>query len=180
MGNKTPNMSIFKPASGEELYGPNFNSGMDNIDAHDHSGGPNNGVQIGTNGIQDGAITPDKLSQQIFQQASVETIDATPTEIVSIDVAESSAVTVEGRFVTLRDDATESGGGNFVGTFHRTTGGSVTIVGVPIVQINFDTVVPINFQMVADTINEAVSLRCLGEAGKTFNWKTVYNVLSQP
>lgn len=180
MGTKTPNMSIYKPSSGEDLYNPAYQLGMDNIDAHDHSGAPNHGVPIGTDGIQDGAITPEKLSEQILQQASVTTTNATPTEIVSIPIAESSAVTITGRFISLRNDATECVGGQFFGVFHRATGGSVQLVPVNIIDSNDDSSGTPSISLVADTINEAVSIRCTGEVGKTFNWKAVYNVLSQP
>lgn len=180
MGTTTPNMSIYKPISGEELYNPSYQVGMDNIDSHDHSGAPNNGVQIGTSGIQDGAITPEKLSEQILQQATVITTNATATEIVSIPVAESSAVTITGRYITLRDDATECAGGQFMGVFHRPTGGSVTLVPSTLTDSNDDSTGTPTLTLNADVINEAVSIKCTGEAGKIFNWKLVYNVLAQP
>jgi len=180
MGTTTPNMSIYKPSSGEDLYNDSYKIGMDNIDAHDHSGAPNNGVQIGTNGIQDGAITPEKLSQDIFRENTIQTTDATPTEIASIDVDESSSVTIEGRFVGLRDDATEAVGGNFMATFYRPTGSDVAYVGVPMVNINYIAASSLNFQVVPDVPNEAISLRCVGEAAKVFDWKVVFSVLSQP
>lgn len=180
MGNRTPNMSIYVPTSGEDLYGRSFQAGLLNIDAHDHSGAPDNGVQIGTDGIQDGAITPEKLSQQIIVEATVQTTGNTPTQIAAISVPESSAVTITGRLVCLRDTATESAGGIFSGTFHRATGGSVTQVGFNIVDMNDDSSGTPSFDLVADTGNEAVSLQCTGEAAKTFNWKVAYNVITWP
>jgi hypothetical protein len=180
MGTKTPNMSIYKPSSGQELYNASYQAGMDNIDTHDHSGAPNNGVQIGTSGIQDGAITPEKLSEQILQQATVTTTNATPTEIVSIPVDESSAVTITGRYITLRSDATECAGGQFMGVFHRPTGGSVTLVPATLTDANDNSSGTPALTLVADVPNEAVSIRCTGEAAKTFDWKVVYNVLAQP
>lgn len=179
MGTRTPNMSIFQPASGEEVYGAAFNAGLQNIDQHDHSGAPDNGVPIGTDGIQDGAITPEKLSQQILQQVTAQTTSATPVEATSIPIAESSASTISGRFVALRDDATESAGGDFIALFHRTTGGSVSLVGLSINLYDDSTGTP-SVDLVADTINEACSLQCVGEAAKVFNWVIVYNVISQP
>lgn len=180
MGTKTPNMSIYKPANGEDLYNPSYQLGMDNIDAHDHSGAPDNGVQIGTNGIQDGAITPAKLSDQILQQATATTTSATPTEIVSIPIDESSAMTITGRYIALRSDATECAGGQFFGVFHRATGGVVTLVPVTLTDSNDDSSGTPSISLFADVPNEAVSIRCTGEAAKTFVWKLVYNVLSQP
>ncbi len=137
-------------------------------------------MQIGTNGIQDGAITPAKLSQQIIVEATVQTTNATPTQIAGVPVAESSAVTITGRIVALRDDATECLGGDFMGVFHRPTGGSVAIVGTNQVTLNDDSAGTPTFDLVADVGNESVSLQCTGEVGKTFNWKVAYNIISWP
>lgn len=182
MGTRTPNMSIYIPATGEEVYSSAFAAGMDNIDSHDHSGAPYNGVQIGTNGIQDGAITPEKLSQQVLNSIEATTVNNTPLEAVSIPVDESSAVTISGRFVALGNSATESVGGDFMGVFHRPTGSSVAQVGVNIINRNTDAVgsPPPTIQLVADTMNEAISVRVVGESGKTFDWLLVYNVISRP
>ncbi len=180
MGTRTPNMSIYVPATGEEVYSSAFAAGMDNIDSHDHSGAPNNGVQIGTNGIQDGAITPEKLSQQVLNSITATTVNNTPLEAVSIPVAESSAVTISGRFIALRSTATESAGGDFLGVFHRPTGGSVAQVGANYINRNDDSSGTPDIQLVADTGNEAISVRVVGENTKTFNWLLVYNVIQLP
>jgi len=180
MGTRTPNMSIYTPSNGEDLYGRAFAQGLLNIDAHNHSGAPDNGVQIGTDGIQDGAITPKKLSNQIIVEATVQTTNATPTQIAAVAVAESSAVTITGRVIALRNDATESCGGDFMCVFHRPTGGSVTQVGVVYVNFNEDSSGAPSFNVVADVGNEAASLQVTGEGGKTFNWKVAYNILSWP
>lgn len=180
MGKRTPNMSIYKPSSGETVYDPAFSNGLDNIDNHDHSGAPNKGVQIGTAGIQDGSITPDKLSEEILAEATVQTVDATATIIKSIAVAESQAITISGRLVALRSTATEAVGGEFIGTFHRPTGGSVQTVGLPFVSINDNSSGSPYFQFNLDTGDNEVDLECVGESGKTINWHIVYNVVAQP
>jgi len=180
MGTRTPNMSIYKPAPGEQVYDPAFAAGLNNIDSHDHSGGNTEGVQIDTDGIKDGSITPEKLSVEILSESTVQTTDATPKEIVSLAVAESKAITISGRFVALRDSATEAIGGDFWGTFHRPTGSSVQIVGVPFISLVENSSGSPYFQLVADTANEAISIRCVGEAAKTIDWHIVYNAVAQP
>lgn len=180
MGTRTPNMSIYKPANGETVYDPSFSSGLDNIDGHDHSGAPNKGVQIGSSGIQDGAITPAKLSQEILAEATVQTTNATPTEVTSVAVAESQTVTVSGRFVALKDDTTEATGGDFLGTFYRPTGGNVTQVGFNQIRIEDNSTGSPYFQLVADTGAQAVSIRAVGETSKTIDWHIVYNAVLQP
>ena len=180
MGQRTPNMSIYKPATAEEAYGPSFASGLDNIDGHDHTGGPNKGKRLGTDSILDGAITPEKLSNEILAEAILETTGATPAEIVSIPMAESSGIMIQGKLFALRDNTTECAWGTFEAGFRRPTAGSVTAVGANIVNIVDDSSGAPNFQLVADTTNEAVSLQCIGEAGKNFDWHITYNVVQQP
>jgi hypothetical protein len=179
MGNLTPNMSIFIPASGEELYGQAFAAGLMKIDSHDHSGAPDNGVPIGTDGIQDGAITPAKLSQQILQQVTATTTNGTPTQAASIPIAESSSATISGRFISLRDTATESCGGDFLALFHRTTGGSVALIGLEINLWDDSSGSP-TIDLVADTLNEAALINCIGETSKTFNWTIGFDVITVP
>ena len=67
-GDYTPNMSIYKPASSEELYGTAFASGLDKVDVHDHTGAPDKGVQIPTDGLVDGCVTPPKMSKQYIDK----------------------------------------------------------------------------------------------------------------
>lgn len=179
MGNVTPNMSIFIPSPGEVVYGASFGAGMDKVDSHDHSGAPDNGVPIGTDGIQDGAITPDKLSQQILVQVTAQSSSDTPVQAASIPIAESSSSLITGRFVALRDDSTESSQGTFSAGFHRVTGGNVSLVGLQTDMFDDSAGVP-TIDLVADTLNQAAQINCLGESGKTFNWVIAYNVLTVP
>lgn len=61
----TPNIGIYIPADGQTLYGQSFAQGMVNIDQHDHSGGPNKGLPIGSAGVADGSITYPKLNANV-------------------------------------------------------------------------------------------------------------------
>jgi hypothetical protein len=76
MGVVTPNMAIYIPSAGETNYDAPFSAGMVNIDQHDHTGGPNKGVQIGSSGIADGSVTFAKLNlpatapRQMFQSGA--------------------------------------------------------------------------------------------------------------
>lgn len=65
MGQVTPNMGIYIPAAGETNYDASFAAGMVNIDQHDHSGGPNKGVQIAGSGLADGSVTYTKLAPDV-------------------------------------------------------------------------------------------------------------------
>lgn len=180
MSKITPNMSIYKPSSGEELYNASYQIGMDHIDEHDHSGAPYNGVQIGTSGIQDKAITPDKLSEDIFLEAIVHTTDDVSTEIASVSVDEGEAVTVQGRLIARRDTALEIAGCQFFGVFFRPVGGVVTIVSGCIVDIESNFAGIVSFEMIADVGNDTVSLRCIGAIASEIDWRVNYNVVTWP
>lgn len=65
MSSVTPNIGIFLPFPGQTDFSSSFNVGMVNIDQHDHSGGPNKGVQISTSAIAPLSITYDKLNANV-------------------------------------------------------------------------------------------------------------------
>lgn len=69
MGDTTPNMSIFVPSSGEELYRSSFASGQNRIDQHRHTGAPTGGLPLISDSYTDGSITPNKLSNQVRQSS---------------------------------------------------------------------------------------------------------------
>jgi hypothetical protein len=69
MGDVTPNMSIFVPSSGEELFRSSYAAGQSNIDLHRHTGAPTGGLQLISDSLSDGSVTPDKLSLQVRQSA---------------------------------------------------------------------------------------------------------------
>lgn len=66
MGTITANIGIYIPANGEEVYGTSFAAGMQNIDLHDHSGGPNKGVPLSAASIGNGSITAVKFAGDVF------------------------------------------------------------------------------------------------------------------
>lgn len=70
MGFVTPNMGIYIPAAGETNYDASFAAGMINIDQHDHSGGPNKGVQLAASGLADGSVTFEKLNADVVDTAT--------------------------------------------------------------------------------------------------------------
>lgn len=70
MGQVTPNMSIYIPAAGETNYDQSFLSGMINVDQHDHSGPPDNGVPISGAGLADGSVTFSKLNANVADNAT--------------------------------------------------------------------------------------------------------------
>lgn len=65
MGMTTPAIGIYIPAAGETNYDQSFAQGMYNIDQHDHSGEPNKGLPIATEGLGNGSVTYPKLNVNV-------------------------------------------------------------------------------------------------------------------
>lgn len=66
MGTTTPNIGLYIPADGETNYGTAFANGMLNLDTHDHSGPPHNGVPLSSAGLAAGSVTADKLNNDVI------------------------------------------------------------------------------------------------------------------
>lgn len=66
MGTTTPNIGLYIPADGETNYGTAFANGMLNLDTHDHSGAPSNGVPLSSAGLADGSVTASKLNDNVL------------------------------------------------------------------------------------------------------------------
>lgn len=180
MGTTTANMSIYVPAQGETIYTAEFLAGMQRIDTHDHSGAPHNGVQIGTDGIEDGAITPEKLSSDIGTEVTQQTTDATATQAATVDVDEGQCITVTGRFAFIKNDFTEGGGGTFWATFRRPSAGNVTLIGSQVVNVNEDSAGSPTMTITDDTVNQTIDINCVGVAATTYDWTIFYNTVTAP
>lgn len=78
MGQFTPNIGLYIPAAGETNYTDSFASGMINLDLHDHSGGPNKGVQITSSGLGDFSVTYNKLAANVADPTTGIGVNNTP------------------------------------------------------------------------------------------------------
>lgn len=86
MGATTPNIGIYIPAAGETNYDQAFAAGMINIDQHDHSGGPNKGLPIATEGLGNFSVTFDKLSPNVVDpMTGIGVSGAFPNQLVILD-----------------------------------------------------------------------------------------------
>lgn len=65
MGEVTPNIGIYIPSILENFYAQAFRTGMLNLDTHDHSGGPNKGIPLGSGSIADFSITYKKFASNV-------------------------------------------------------------------------------------------------------------------
>ena len=106
MGETTPNISIYIPSSGEDLYRPSFKTGQQNLDSHNHEGAPTGGVKLGEAAFLDGAITPEKLSAQVRHEYDyISNIGISYSAgTFSVVSSNGSALTASNRaFVTFQD-----------------------------------------------------------------------------
>jgi hypothetical protein len=87
MGTTTPNIGIYIPAAGETNYDQSFAAGMVNVDQHDHSGGPNKGLPIATEGLADFSVTFNKLSANVVNPTTGIGVSGTlPNQLVMLDL----------------------------------------------------------------------------------------------
>lgn len=66
MGVSTPNIGLYLPANGEEVYGASFAVGMNYLDLHDHSGPPHGGVPLSASSLVPGSITGSLLGPTVI------------------------------------------------------------------------------------------------------------------
>lgn len=67
MGTTTANISLYIPSAGETNYNASFMQGMINLDQHDHSGPPYNGVPLSSGGLANFSVTYQKLNSNVAQ-----------------------------------------------------------------------------------------------------------------
>ena len=93
MGQTTPAIGIYIPAAGEDGYDQSFAEGMINVDQHDHSGGPNKGLPIATEGLGDFSVTFDKLNANVVDQSvpgsGIGVSGSFPNQLVILDPLKS-------------------------------------------------------------------------------------------
>lgn len=112
--------------------------------------------------------------------ASVQTTDATATDIATIALAEGEAVTVRGMVVGLKSDGSAACGGDFRATFRRAAGGNVTLVGSLSANVSEDSAGSPSFTVVADTTAQTVAIRVTGVAAETWEWQVMYDYIQAP
>lgn len=90
MGQTTPNIGIYIVAAGETNYDQSFAAGMVNIDQHDHSGGPNKGLPIATEGLGAFSVTFDKLNANVVDPTTgIGVSGVLPNQLVMLDPLKS-------------------------------------------------------------------------------------------
>lgn len=101
---------------------------------------------------------------------TVQTTDATTTDIMSIPVAQNEAIVVNVKVIAAISDYSAAIGGTVIHTFRRATG-NVTAVGGETDTTSEDSAGTPTVNCVADTTNQTVDVRVTGVAAETWNWE---------
>lgn len=110
-------------------------------------------------------------ADEIKAQYYAQTTDATVTTLASVVVNELESVTFWGTVIGAQSNHTNAIGGDYLITARRASGGNVTLVGAPVLNINSSSAA--TFTCDVDVATQSVRLRIVGIAATTYNWSTV-------
>lgn len=106
---------------------------------------------------------------------TVTTTDATPTTLYSFPVSNNQSITMYADMIASKADYSASIGGNIEATARR-AGGSLIMVGAPVVNLNTDSGGSPDFNIVVSGNN--FILQVTGEAATTYNWKALVRTVT--
>lgn len=109
-------------------------------------------------------------SQFLRAQDSVQTTNATITTIGFVAVNEEESITLKGQVIGAQDDHSNAVGGTFEIVARRALGGSLTLVGTAIVNVQSSSAATFTVAVVSNTI----AIRVTGVAATTYNWVTTF------
>lgn len=111
----------------------------------------------------------------VGSEDSVQTTDATETEIIEMDAAEDAAYHVEAIVVAKKSDGTQRAVFKISGLFYRATGGNVTQQGntqaLSIIRSDSDWLADFN----ANTSAQTIEVKVTGKAATTIDWQVYLN-----
>jgi hypothetical protein len=122
-------------------------------------------------GIATGWSNSEWRTEQHSMQTSA-IIGATPTPILAIPLAASLMVSVKIIINGFRDDFSNCVGGEILATaFRNNAGGNITLVGAPIINVNYANAVDTSdIDADVDVGSQSLRLRVIGTAGDAWNW----------
>jgi len=143
MGQTTPNIGIYIVSAGETNYSESVAAGMVNIDQHDHSGGPNKGLPIATEGLGAFAVTFDKLNVNVVDPTTgIGTSLVLPNQIVMLDPLKSIfQLAPASGFLTL--DGTDAHARTFQNSSSVTWTNADGVAGNPSASVNIAGISPV-------------------------------------
>ena len=124
------------------------------------------GFTTTTNPLQYGSSLSDGVYRKV---AILQTVNATPVDLTTIDVAEGEAFYVYAKIVARKSDGSERALYDLKGLFYRNTAGNVAQQGSTQV-VEIESAVAWDADLVADTGNQTVDIKITGEAANV-DWK---------
>lgn len=121
MGTTTSNIGIYSPDPGETNYDAAFLQGLQNIDAHDHSGATNKGVPISTAGISNASVTKEKLATDVVTSGEGLAIDGANPNALKADGLLNSLYKVSSNGILCRTAANTATPRTLTGTSNQIT-----------------------------------------------------------
>lgn len=112
-------------------------------------------------------------SQQYTGQAGLQTTDNTTQTLASVVVNQTESITFSGTITAAQSDHTNMIGGNFLICARRASGGNITLIGSPI--INIESSSSATFTCDVDTSTQTIRIRITGVASTTYNWVCTYS-----
>lgn len=112
-------------------------------------------------------------SQHYTGQAGLQTTNNTTQTLASVVVNQTESITLSGTITAAQSDHSNMLGGNFLICARRASGGNVTLVGSPV--INVESSSAATFTCDVDTPTQTVRIRITGVSATTYNWVCTYN-----
>jgi hypothetical protein len=113
-------------------------------------------------------------SQAQWRQTGVQTTNATVTDLVSIALAEGESIILEAKIQGFQSDFSDAIGSRVLASARRATGGNVTLVGLPVIDI-LESDANTNVTVFADTVGQNLKIQVTGVATQTWNWVSTHN-----
>lgn len=108
-----------------------------------------------------------------YKTATAITNDAVPKLLVAVPIALGRVTTVKAYIDAIRDTKADALGAEVCFTFYRPAAGNVTLIGVPIININ-TTNINADVQVTVDIGTQSGVINVVGIAGQTWDWKVWY------
>lgn len=108
---------------------------------------------------------------------TVQTTDATVTDLVAVALAEGEAAIVTAKVIGRKSDGTAFGAWVVTANFHRNAAGNVTLEAATSVPYEDNQAAWGGVEWLADTTAQTMDLRVTGLAGTTINWAAQVEVV---
>lgn len=112
-------------------------------------------------------------SSRYTSQTGLQTIDDTPQTLASVLLNQSESITLSGTLTAAESDHSNMVGGNFLVCARRESGGNITLVGSPIVNLVSSS--SATFDCEVETLTQTIQLKITGVSAATYNWVCTYS-----